>query len=510
MYTIRLPLDLSESEERFLSKCFYFGNKIHNTLVREVKERMDLLFKDQEYIAARKEYHDSDFSGKKKDELSKEQLKRKKQLTDLMQSKLEEYGLLSKHLDKYVSVMQKHCKNYISSHQAQAEVNAVYAGVKKVLHGDGKQIHFKRYNDYKCIKQKNRTAGVKILTWDSCQFMKKIFRIKPMPDTQYMHEVRANTNMLKDIVYSSLKRIEFNSGFRYYIIITLRGEAPKTVKLEKNRSRTGVDFGTSTIATVSETNVHLEELAPKSIDYEKQIRHLQRLVDHSMRVNNPSNYNKDGTIKKGKHKWHLTKRCKKLKRKIRVLFRKQSAYVAVSHNTFLNRLIAETSEFITEPMCYKPLQKKAKNTERSDKESTVKTKEGTEKQIRKYKRKKRFGRSIKNRSPGLMQSRLEQKAIQYDIPFFHIDRNKFRASQLHHDTGEYIKPKLSERTKMIDGHEVQRDLYSAFLICNTDDTLASVDFERCHALFPHFVEMHNELIKHMKESGKSMRSCFGF
>ncbi|MGM9941724.1 MAG: hypothetical protein ACI32N_07010 [Bulleidia sp.] len=63
---------------------------------------------------------------------------------------------------------------------------------------------------------------------------------------------------------------------------------------------------------------------------------------------------------------------------------------------------------------------------------------------------------------------------------------------------------------MIDGHEVQRDLYSAFLICNTDDTLASVDFKRCRALFPHFVGMHNELMKHMKESGRSMRSCFGF
>ncbi|MGM9941723.1 MAG: hypothetical protein ACI32N_07005 [Bulleidia sp.] len=437
MYTIRLPLDLSESEERFLSKCFCFGNKIHNTLVRVTQERMGLLFKDQEYISARKEYHDSDFYGKKKDELSKEQLKRKKQLTDLMQGKLEEYGLLSKHLDKYVSVIQKHYQNYISSHQAQAEVNAVYAGVKKVLYGDGKKLHFRRYNDYKCIKQKNSTNGVKVLTWDACRFMKITFRSKPMPDTQYMHEVRDNTDLFKDVVYSSLKRIAFNSGFRYYVIITLRGEAPKTVKPDDSRARTGVDFGTSTIVTVSETNVHLEELAPKSGDYEKQIRHLQRLVNHSRRVNNPDNFNKDGTIRKGKHKWHLTKRCRKLKRKIRVLFRKQSAYIAVSHNTFLNRLIAETSELITEPMCYKPLQKKAENTERSDKETTVKTKDGTEKQIHKYKRRKRFGRSIKNRSPGLMQSRLEQKAIQYDIPFYHIDRNRFRASQLHHDTGEY-------------------------------------------------------------------------
>ena len=510
MYTVRLPLELSESEERYLSKCFHFGNKIHNTLVRVAQERMDLLFKDQDYLSARKEYHESDFSGKSKDELSKEQRKRKKQLTDLMQEKVAQYGLLSKDLDKYVSVMQKHYRNHISSHQAQAEVNAVYAGMKKVLYGVGKKLHFKRYNDYACIKQKNDSTGVKILDWSSCRFMKKIFKFKALPDTQYMREVVSNTNLSLDVVYSSLKRIEFNSGFKYYVIITIRGEAPKTVKLPSNRSRTGVDFGPSTIATVSESNVHLEELAPRSLEYEKKIRHLQRLVDHSMRVNNPDNYNKDGTIKKGRHKWFLTRRCKKLKRKIRVLFRKQSAYIATTHNAFLNRLIAETSEFILEPMSFKALQKKAKKTERSDKVSTVKSKDGSEKKVCKYKRKKRFGHSIKNRSPGLMQSRLKQKAIQYDIPFFEINRTQYRASQLHHDTGEYIKPKLSERTKMIGVCEVQRDLYSAFLISNTTDSLTSPDFERCQTLFPRFVEMHNELIKHMRESGKSMRSCFGF
>ena len=100
------------------------------------------------------------------------------------------------------------------------------------------------------------------------------------------------------------------------------------------------------------------------------------------------------------------------------------------------------------------------------------------------------------------------------IPFitesFLMHRTAYKASQLHHDTGEYIKPKLSERFKVIDGHKVQRDLYSAFLICSTSSSLTIPDFEICNSSFPRFVEMHNILINNMKKRGFSMKQCFGF
>ena len=161
-------------------------------------------------------------------------------------------------------------------------------------------------------------------------------------------------------------------------------------------------------------------------------------------------------------------------------------------------------------MNFKALQKKSKKTERQDEATAIKQKNGSLKMIRKYKRKKRYGHSIKNRSPGLMQADLKTKATQYGIPYYEIDIHQYRASQLHHDTGEYIKPTLSERFKTIEGCKVQRDLYSAFLICHTDDTLTAPDFKACHFNFPHFVEMQDTLILDMKKCGHTMKSCFGF
>ena len=67
-----------------------------------------------------------------------------------------------------------------------------------------------------------------------------------------------------------------------------------------------------------------------------------------------------------------------------------------------------------------------------------------------------------------------------------------------------------ERSKQIGDTTVQRDLYSAFLLSNTDASLEYSDRERCSAGFEKFVKLHDGLIAQMKTSGISRKSCFGF
>ena len=73
-------------------------------------------------------------------------------------------------------------------------------------------------------------------------------------------------------------------------------------------------------------------------------------------------------------------------------------------------MIQSASSFVNEPMEFSALAKRSKNTERQDKLSEVKKKDGSVKTVRKYKRKKRFGKSVNDRSPGLFQIRLKQKS----------------------------------------------------------------------------------------------------
>ena len=55
-----------------------------------------------------------------------------------------------------------------------------------------------------------------------------------------------------------------------------------------------------------------------------------------------------------------------------------------------------------------------------------------------------------------------------------------------------------------------RDLYSAFLIRNADLDFKHPDREKCEYEFEHFANLQDQLILKMKESGLSMRQCFGF
>ena len=229
MYTVRFQLELSESEKRFLSKSFFYANLMHNQLVRYATNRLNALFHDKEYVGARKAYGEAEFSKKKVSELSASEKKKKKELSNIMCFKQKEYNLTKTSLCKFVSKEQK------------------------------------KYNSFDCIKQKCAATGVRLLRWDTICFMKHYYKVR-VPKNEYIQNIISSVDLKEDVVYSFLKRIEFNSGFKYYVVITLRGDAPKRIKLsEDGGHRTGVDFGTSTIATVSNNEVHLEELAPDSV-----------------------------------------------------------------------------------------------------------------------------------------------------------------------------------------------------------------------------------------------------
>ena len=59
-------------------------------------------------------------------------------------------------------------------------------------------------------------------------------------------------------------------------------------------------------------------------------------------------------------------------------------------------------------------------------------------------------------------------------------------------------------------HKVQRDLYSAFLLRNSNKELNKPDRAKCICEFDRFLKLQNCLLTEMKENGISMKQCFGF
>ena len=143
----------------------------------------------------------------------------------------------------------------------------------------------------------------------------------------------------------------------------------------------GIDEGPSTVASVSENLIILEEFAPKCKNYNRQIARLQRQIDTSIRQTNPEKFNEDGTAKKKSEyngsRWVFSKSCLRKKSMVRELYRRKSEYSTHMHGNTTNRMINDASVFITEPMDFKALAKRAKETKRQNNASVIKKPDGT-------------------------------------------------------------------------------------------------------------------------------------
>ena len=253
---------------------------------------------------------------------------------------------------------------------------------------------------------------------------------------------------LDNLLFCKLLKKVIRGKNKYYVQITFEGVPPKKHEV-RNHAEVGLDIGTSTIAIVSDKEVKLQILAKNIEINEKEKIKLQRKLDRQRRANNPNSILEIGTIVK------------------------------------------------VENMSFMGLQKRSKKNEISEKTG-------------KFKKKKRFGKSLSNRAPALLIEIIDRKLRYIGKNIIKINTFKVKASQLNHETEEYEKKSLSKRWVEIVGNKIQRDLYSAFLIKNVKENLEEVDIEKVKKEFKNFVRLHNEEIERIKKSDVKTLKCMGF
>ncbi|MCF0229838.1 MAG: hypothetical protein HUJ76_09145 [Parasporobacterium sp.] len=500
MYVIRLKIKQTEYFNGLCEKRFALINRCHNILVRRSMHLLNRLKHDRQYQQLLDTYHSLDPGSKEARETGRQMNEYRKAL-----------GLSKSGLESYIKVWQKRYSGHISSHQAQKEAERVMAGVEKVLFGNGKELHFRKLSQATTLCSKSPSNGVsfdrKNMTF---RWMKDTFSLKPVDkdDIYMINALYPDGNGPLPVSYCEIKRMMFPNGWHYYLNVYVKGTAPR--KHMAGTGRAGIDPGTSTMAVYAEHKVMLRKLAPEAEKYTTLLKEVLRAMDKSRRASNPDNYDPEGRVIKGRRTWRRSARYRELERKFRSLCRRKALYIRQSHCILANEVLRNANEIIVEHMDYHSLQRKAKNTERQDRNSVIQDRKGRSKVIHKYKRKKRFGRSLGSRAPSEFLAILKQKAEASGGIYNEIDTKTFRASQYGHSEDTYTKTALNERFKTIGGIEVQRDLYSAFLIQHSNDRYDSPDRQACITDFAAFAVMHDKEIKHLKETGQSRPCCFGF
>ena len=463
-FIVQFPLKTEKYQEDILNKRFEIGRQIYNSLVNITQKRYREMIKTKTYRNLI-----SQLSGDKKKDKSVW-----RQINDIRkQFDMSEYSFY-----KDVKGLQHHFSKNIDSHTVQKIATSLWKAYEKLFYGNGKHIHYKKYNSVNSLEGNTNKTGIRfrdgIILWNG-------LKIPVVIDYNNYYE---NQALKSEIAYCRLIRKFVRKKYKYYVQIVFKGTPPIKVDNETGEVKhyigegdVGIDIGTSTIAYSSATDVKILELADKVQNIENEKRRLLRKMDRSRRATNPNNYNEDGTIKKQKVVWNKSNHYLKYQNQLRELYRKQADVRKYQHECLANQIISLGDTIYVEKMNFKGLAKRSTKTEKNEKG--------------RFKRKKRFGKSIGNRAPSMLLQIIDRKLSYYGKSLIKIDTWSTKASQFNHFDGTYNKKKLSQRWNDFNGVRIQRDMYSAFLIMNVAEDLKSFDMDKCNERFENFYRLHN-------------------
>jgi len=466
-FVVKFPLKTEKYQEDMLDKRFEIGRKIYNSLVNVTQKRYKEMTKTKKY----RNLISSLSNDKKKD----------KDIWKQINEMRKQYGMSEYSFHEDVKKMQKHFKDNIDSFTAQKIATRLWKSYDKLFFGNGDKIHYKKYGSLNSLEGKSNNTGIRFkddyLIWNG-------LNIPVLIDYDNYYEYQA---MQCDISYCRILRKFIHNKNHYYIQIVFKGKPPVKVNTDTGEIKhtigyddVGLDIGTSIVAISSESDVKILELADRVQNIENQKQKLLRKMDRSRRATNPDNYNEDGTIKKQGNKkvvWNKSNHYIEYQNELKELYRKQADIRKYQHECLANYIISLGNKVYVEKMNFAGLQKRAKNTEKNDKG--------------KFKRKKRFGKSLANKAPSMLLTIIDRKLGYYDEKLIEINTFEAKASQFNHFDGTYTKKTLSQRWNDFNGIKVQRNLYSAFLIMNISDDLKSFDVDKCNKRFESFYRLHN-------------------
>ena len=514
---------LAEWEKHFLLECFERGRQSSNYIKRMMLPKFEEMTSLPEYIDAKNKYKEIkkeyDKISEKKDKESKDiakELKLKmKEQTDILNKiqykyKFYKMGFLSKEM--YNKSLERHSK-YLDVNIIQSISEDVWKSFESVMFGSGKEVHFIKFGNFNTLRgrdnnrflryeidtneliigRKNRDIAKKNKTNGTHKFDGQL-RIHIPRNLKDEFEVKAFAE--HKIKYCILKKEYIRKKIKFYIEIVFEGESPNAEKLRKQYNgcgTLGIDVGVQHMATYNDRQLKAKifEMVEGCNNPHKEIAEIKRKMDRSRRATNKQQFNKDGTIDKGKKCTKRSNRYHKLLLELKELCRKPAAKRELTWQCYSKNVVLDSEEIIVE--------------DDNKKEWQQRLKEGKGK----HKSKKHYGCYIENKAPAKGLELIARKAKYVNIPYRKVSVSSVKATQYNHITDSFEEKKLTDRWNH-DDRDTQRDLTSAmYLTCIINN---KIDKNMVNKKWGDFKTAHDEEINNKikeNEDGKLLLGAMG-
>ncbi len=488
-YTVEYALSFDDANpSSVLDKLDKIAIAIYNDILNEGLKRLHKVQHDPAYKNALAEYRKLC----RKTNISKTEIKLKKQLTKIMNDTCEYHGFNEYALHAYAKTPSNHFKdrygkNMLGSGEAQKLATRAYLALEKVKYGKAKHVRFcSLKNGLISIEGKFSATGFYFdrQTLTVCYCKKYRFPIVIKRNDQYAMQA------LQDRVkYVRIKPRIIRGKKRWFAQLVFEGVPPQKNRVYGDDTPQGIDIGVSTIAVSNKNEVHLYELAPECATDERKLRRIERKMERSKRATNPSNYEPNGTIKKGRLRWNFSNAYKQLKAQRAEVYRKMSVKRKAAHETLANQIIASGTDIRVEKMQFQGLQKRSKKT--------TKNKNG------RYNSKKRYGKTLGNRAPAMLMQIITRKLSYKNKQIKEVDTFRVKASQYNPLDETYKHKELKDRMiELSKGIVVQRDMLSAYVLEHVETDLRTINKLKCKQDFANFKSLQDIEISKLKEKGQ--------
>lgn len=456
--------------DSFLESRFRYANVIYNEMVGWINEQEEKRSSSESYkVVAQMMKVKSALEDKLKEEgISEERTKEIKAVIKAIDKKSkdwwvavnEEYGLNfgkfinpAKKYGRVSELYQQHLaeKRYMSEVGTIAVANAVSGYLKRKKNGTGdRKLRFKNLRDLRSIGYiksgfKLLPTGL-VLTKDRKSKVYFPFEFRSTDEQRLLYAMEREKLALVNITRTERR----SGGYVYYANLVFSGTPYNVRTVGKRGVQVGLDFGVSkVVAYASDGTMKTFELSVGS-EYADKLAQLYRELEWKRRLANPQNYEADGTIKKGASNWVYSKAYQRKRTELNALSRKITEVRKHKLLGIVREIMSMGDSFYVESLDYVKMQKKKELEQRKD---------GTG-----YKSRANYGSQMFYASPAMLLKLLSQKLEYQGITLNRVSTYDSKLSQINHETGEYKKYDLKEKFRKIRGIEVNRRLYTAYLL----------------------------------------------
>lgn len=325
IYRIDIPVHIDAYTYNVLGKRFRMSEMIQNNMIREFKGRLLSFLQCRRFKTLRDMSPSAD-------------------RTEAFKTLEKEYGLDRSSYDSAASKYQKHYSAHFDSQSVQKIGTRVKKSIDDFRFGNGKEIHFVKKDSLSTIEGKDYLTGIKYDVYTrTVEWVGLKIKLNPRKNDLYietvLHEIetdhknniepwiserskiaslncRLKRQGLKTeslpkkpkskLRYACINRTWVRNKFKYSIQFVVDGIPPVLLNKAGEPRHTiakgkefGVDLGVSTAAVINEDmKMIFEPLSRPNAKIQNKIIRVQQKIDVKQRLNNPQNYNENGTAKK--------------------------------------------------------------------------------------------------------------------------------------------------------------------------------------------------------------------